>query len=333
MKVNREDLITCLKKANVSDILHFSGKSVRSGNLSFQVEVPLPGELDLSCVVSGKPLLDMLKMMRAEEVEIVLRRGKLHITSAGLKMDFKVFKDITPLMKLPITDPEVEIKDLENFIAGMKSSSVCVSKDGADKALCGVRVMGKHMYACDKFRIFRYSLEEEVSIEGSIPLSFIKVVDGIDLTGGKIYAGTRITLETADGTTITSSLLSDDYPDLSRMFPDSDPVTVSFKGDRILDVLAKHGKYQRKVDIGSQEFEVMLTGAQCTIVSESELGVLQETLEMDTDIGNKEIGFFANPVLFDGVEKERTSFDFYPEDGVVMFKYGNSEYLIRTREE
>jgi len=333
MKVSRNELIACLKRVIIGDTLYFDGRTVRSGHLSFQVETPLPGELDLSCVVSGKPLLDMLKTMRADEVEIVLRRGKLHITSDGLKMDFKTFKDAMPLNKVPITDPLVDVGDLEKFVAGLKASSVCVSKDEADRALCGVRAMGEFLYACDKFRIFRHKLEEKVTLDGSVPLPFIKAIGGMDLNGGKIYAGTRINFEAADGTVITSSLLSDDYPDLRRLFPDSEPVTISFNGDRILDVLAKHGKYQKKVDIGAQEFEVMLTGTQCTIVSESELGVLQETLEMDADIGDREIGFFANPVLFDGVEKECTSFDFYSEDGVVMFTYGQSEYLIRTREE
>jgi len=232
--------------------------------------------------------------------------------------------------------PLVDIKDVAKFIDALSVSSVCVSKDEADRALCGVRPMGEYLYSCDKFRMFRHQLYEPVKLNGSVPLSFIKavgVIPRIDLEGGKLYAGTRISFESLDGTVVTSSILCDDYPDLSRMFPVSDPVTISFNGDRILDVLAKHAKYQRKVDIGDQEFEVMLTGNQCTIVSESDLGILQETLEIDTDIGNKEIGFFANPVLFDGVEKECTSFDFYPEDGVVMFTYGQSEYLIRTREE
>jgi DNA polymerase III sliding clamp (beta) subunit (PCNA family) len=147
-----------------------------------------------------------------------------------------------------------------------------------------------------------------------------------------MHAGSRISFVGSDGTCVTSSLLTGDYPDLSVLFPKSDPVEISFNGECILDVLGKHGKYQRKVDIGDQEFSVTMTENQCTIVSESEMGMLQETLEMGTDIGSREIGFYANPVLFDGVDKDCTSFTFYPEDGVVMFTYEKSEYLIRTRE-
>jgi len=333
MKVSRDELIACLKKVIICDTLHFDGRVVRSGNLSFQLEAPLPGELDLSCVVDGKPLLDMLKMMNGDEVEVVLRRGKLLVTSGGLKVDFKLLQDAMPLTKIPLTDAPVEIQDLESFVMGLRRSAVCVSKDEADGSLCGVRIVGSKMYACDKFRIFRYSLEEEMRLDGSIPLSFIKAVQGADLKGGKLHLGTRISFVAADGAMITSSLLAGDYPDLARMFPESEAVTVSFKDECILGVLGKHGKYQSKVDIGAQEFEVAMTENQCTIVSESNIGLLQETVEMDYDIGNKEVGFFANPVLFDGVEKECTSFDFYPEDGIVMFTYGQSEYLIRTREE
>lgn len=332
MKVNRKELIACLKPMVSMGNLYFDGHVVRSGSLNFQIESPLPGGLNLTCVVPGKPILDMLKEMPEDEVEIANRRSKLYFACGGVKVDFKLLKDEVPLIRIPLPEDSIEVENLEELVEGLRSASVCASKDEADGPLCGVRAIGSKLYACDKFRIFRYSLNEGIVIEGSIPLSFIKMLSGLKVKGGKLYGGTRISFQGEDGIVVTSSLLAGDYPDLARMFPDSDPVVISFGGNQISAVLAKHCRYQSKVDIGEQELEVMLHGNECTIVSNSELGILQETLEMETNIGDKEIGFFANPVLFDGVEKKCTACEFYPENGIVMFVSGSSEYLIRTKE-
>lgn len=332
MKVNRKELIGCLKVVSSLGDLHFDGALVRGGSFNFQVEVPLPSGLELTCVVPGKPVLDILKTMSADDVDIVSRRNKLHLESGGIKVDFKVLQDVVLLKKIPLTDDPILVKKLSALVSGLTAACVCVSKDELDGPLCGVRPIGSFLYSCDKFRIFRYVLEEEIKVSGSIPISFIKALSGLGEVEGTLYCGTRITFVGVDGTTITSSLLMGDYPDLSRMFPSFDPVTISFGGEQIVSVLSKHGKYQSKVDIGDQEFEVLLHENQCTITSESNLGLLQETLEMGVNIGDREIGFFVNPVLFDGVEKRCTSCDFYPEDGIVMFVSGPSEYLIRTKE-
>jgi DNA polymerase III sliding clamp (beta) subunit (PCNA family) len=281
--------------------------------------------------VPGKPLLDLLKCVSDVEVELESRRKTLKVTSGGMKAKLNISTDSVTDMPTASGGP-IEVEDLSGLIVGMTTCVVGASKDELDGALCGVCVAGKYIYACDKFRIVRYELSEEVDLQKSIPVPFVKAIKNLGKNGGRLYCSSRLTFVSNDGAIITSSLLKGAYPDLSHMFPKSDPVKISFGGKPIVSSLEKHRMYQSGVSLGDQELEFMVTGTKCTILSEGDLGTLKEEVEIDADFGEEELGFFVNPALFEGVEKTCTSFDFYADEGVVMFTSGPASYLLRTRE-
>lgn len=336
MAVNRKDLIECLKATlpalKSGGCFHFNENSVLASSGNLRIEVPIPWLSGLYCTVPGKPVLDLLKCLDAELVELEARRSTLKVSSGGLKAKLKLGSESISDMPKAAGDP-IEIADLEDLVTGLVVCSIGVSKDDMDGSLCGVCVAGKYLYASDKFRIVRYELKDAVDLQCSIPAPFIKALSKLSKHGGDIYHSSRLSFLGGDGTVITSSLLKGAYPDLSHMFPKSDPVTISFGDKPIVSSLEKHKMYQSGVDFGDMELEFHITGNTCSILSEGGLGTLKEEVEIDTDFGEEELGFFVNPALFDGVEKTCTSFDFHAEEGAVMFNSGPASYLIRTREE
>ena len=336
MSVDRKELIQCLTAMlpalKSGGSFHFVGDKVQVSSGDIQIEAPLPGLHDaLYCSVPGKPLMDLLKCSDAERVELDARRNTLKVVAGGLKAKLKISTDSIASIPSASGDP-IEVGDLEDLIAGLKVCSIGVSKDDMDGVLCGVCVAGKYLYASDKFRIVRYELQNEVDMQCSIPVSFIKAIGKLGKHGGKIYHSSRLTFAGEDGAVITSSLVKGAYPDLSHMFPKSNPVKISFGEKPIVTSLEKHRVYQSGVSLGDQELEFFITGTMCSIISEGGIGTLKEEVEIDSDFGDKELGFFVNPALFEGVEKTCTSFDYHAEEGTVMFNSGPASYLIRTRE-
>lgn len=338
MSVNREELIQCLTTTlpalKSGGCFHFVDNCVRASSGEIQIEVPLPGNLDLllNCSVPGKPLLDLLKCVDDEEVELESRRSSLKVVSGGLKAKLKISTDVIVPDTSQAFGDAIAVGDLQELITGLGTCLIGVSKDEMDGPLCGACVAGNHIYACDKFRIVKYDLSEGIDLQWSIPASFIKAIKKLGKHGGTLHCSSRLTFVSNDGAVITSSLLKGAYPDLSHMFPKSDPVNISFGGKPIVSSLEKHKMYQSGVSLGDMELEFVISGKTCTILSEGGLGTLKEEVEIDSDFGDDEWGFFVNPALFDGVEKTCTSFDYYAEEGVVMFVSGPASYLVRTRE-
>jgi hypothetical protein len=111
--------------------------------------------LKINGAVSAMPLINILRKMKEDEIEIEIGEGELLIKGNGRKSGIRMEKSIV----LPIDsidEPEKWHKLPDDFTEGLKYVSPCAGKDESSFALTCIHIHPNWLEACDNMQVSRY---------------------------------------------------------------------------------------------------------------------------------------------------------------------------------
>lgn len=192
-------------------------------NEDISCKSPLPiketSELD-SVVVKAKAMLDLLRTMTQDTIDLAVDDNTLHIygkkgnESAGLRIE----RDIA----LPIDNVEVPtewIKLNQNFIDGVALVQECAGKDSSKFNQTCVHIHPEWVEACDGLQMARYNLNTKVKTPILIRQANIRhIITAKGMPRMLRFAVTSkwIHFTNDDGLVMSIRYHKDEYPDMSR---------------------------------------------------------------------------------------------------------------------
>ncbi|MHA1591478.1 MAG: hypothetical protein ACTSUP_03305 [Candidatus Heimdallarchaeaceae archaeon] len=342
MKVNRKNLVNCLKKVFpvlVSNpivpeygFFHIQNDLIWSTDGEVIIISPLQEKTGIECSVPGISFLHLLESLKKDDIEIKQDAGQLHVMSGKkVKASFAVF-EVGEMPQIHVTSKIVSVpEELSRFVEGAGFCRFVVSKDRTAGALCGVRVQEGKMFASDRYRILRYILSKSFSdISCTLPLKFVDILVKYKKEIKTVAHAEDVMFiaKLEDGTTISSSLLSGEYRDVEEFFPCSEVFQEVKFGKDIGEILDRHIEFLREIHSLDKEIEVNIQKDICVLVTEAgTLGDLKE--EMSASCTDKEVKFTMNPLLLKDLVKICPTFKYFPEEEVILFEKDELSCVIK----
>lgn len=336
MKVNKTDLLNCLKKVSPAlgkegafSCFHFDKGKVYAYNGIVSIMSSF-GDEDISFAVPGKKFMKLVKSIKSKEIELRVRRNTLRLMTDSVTAEFNLHE--VGSTDLVVSEDMIDVANFDDLIEGLTICGAIVSRDEMDGALCGVHVDNGMLYATDKFRMVKRALKSSLGHSCTIPKQFVDIASKFSKSKEvKIGFTEAAVVMKFDDVYVSTCTLGRKYPDLDGYFPQDDSsMEISFQ-ESIKSILKKHNDYQDAVDIGNRELEFLINGDECIIISHAEgTGCLKEKITLASPV-EKEWAFFVNPIMFDGVD-DCESFDYYPSQGILMIFSNSCECMIRLRE-
>ena len=228
MKIERENLINVLESVlpgvspqdvvEQSSCVVFNDDQVVTFNDEIACTMALPDGFKLTGAVVAQPLIDLLRKMPDEVIDVTLGDSGdlLLIKGKGRKGELRMESEIL----LPIggvDTPDKWAKIDPHFIEAMDIAYNCTdtSKDASFMLKC-VHVTPDHVEACDNFQLLRYPVKTGVNTKTLIrrdSVKFIKTMDVVELGETQTW----MHFKTARGLVLSCRRYPDEYPNLSDM--------------------------------------------------------------------------------------------------------------------
>lgn len=343
MKIDREKLVEALGRvmpaigksdsAPVFQCVEFRKLSLvaSDGVVVILTQMHKEANPGISCFVPAQQLVTLLHSIPDDKVSIEHKGSRLIVKSekGKIKGKFNVLDEKTH-EDVPEYKATNNSKKLSVFLDALNFCRYNVSHDDAAGQFCGVRVAGAKVTSTDQYRISKYSLDSKVvSSPCTIPIDFINLmlkyrseILNVRLEGNRFVACLK------NGTVMCASLLAGDYPDLEDKFPDGDTefVFVEFP-ETIKLVLDRHIEFLRGATLTSKYIEVTIDGNVCTIVSRTEYGELEESVDLLQDVGVDKFSFCIDPAFWKDVCA--ICYEFNYADGKILFLTDRLSYLCQ----
>lgn len=276
--------------------------------LSLRTTLAAQVEGDSSVAVPGKLLVDLVRLLPAAEVTIEYRpeEGVAHISSGSYSSKINVFS-AEDFPRLPATDPAPHTLATASLLETVDRVARSASKDESRPVLTGIQVRFEgttlHMAATDSYRLSFKSTELERSgpeLEAIIPARAL-----IELS--RIAAGTEsITLGVNENTVVfgagdtwlTTRRIDGQFPDVTRLLPESFEIEVDLPRSELRDVVRRAGV----MALRNAPLRLRFAEGELTVSAQSQdIGETTESLPAAYTGEPLEIGFNAE-FLADGVD-------------------------------
>lgn len=183
MKINRNELLNTLMA--VQPGLDSKGLIQQSQDFVFlegevityngQVSVSAITDIDFDFSVGAKKLIDFLKKLKDEELEIELVDGEVQFTGVQTAAGLKIREDV--LTPFESVDQIGDFEELpEHFWDAVKVCCSCAADSHQRPQLTCVCLNGDRMVATDGFRLCTYQFEEDCLPETLIPASEARII-------------------------------------------------------------------------------------------------------------------------------------------------------------
>jgi len=190
MKINREELLTCLQKVApalgtnllVPEFLRFrfcDGR-VMATDGSISMVTNLSDGSDLDCSIPGATLLSVLKGLSQEEVEITV--VELKDGGSAAQIETNKVEASFPLsnakvwLTIPDYAKEQFAKFPKEFPDALRFCRFSVSQDETSGPLRGVHIDGAYVYGTDGMRIARHKLGQKAKQSITIPPKCVDIL-------------------------------------------------------------------------------------------------------------------------------------------------------------
>ncbi len=226
MKINRQELLNVLEivkpglanKEMIEQSTSFAfidGKVV-TYNDEISISHPVNG-LEITGTIPAQELYQFLKKSKKDEIEIMVDKSEVCISSGKEKAGFALTQEIyLPLDSLKISDSWK--KTPEKLIEAIKFCIPSCSTDMSRPILTCVNVRNDGLIeASDGYRLARYQIEKLPVNTFLLPVSSAKnliTLNIIEIAGGEGW----IHFHTAEGTIFSSRIFTDKYPDTEHLF-------------------------------------------------------------------------------------------------------------------
>lgn len=252
MKVMRKDLLDAIDKIKAgiadddavaqADSIYFNGTSMIAFNDDVMVEVPMA--IPVVGVVKADKFIDLIKKIKVDEIDVDVVDGEMRIKAkrvvSGLTLESEVKMGYASAGK-----PEKWYPIPKSMFEGLKMCAMTAAQDTVVLLLNCVRIKGRIIESCDRFRLTRWKMDKEAEqvFEDQIliPARSAAILSkyGLKELGfviRKKKAESWIHFR-GDGITLACHLFGGDYPDLSK-FAVTGKVEIDFP-DGLADALQK----------------------------------------------------------------------------------------------
>jgi len=279
--------------------------------LSLRTRLTARIEGDSSVVVPGKLLVDLARLLPAAEVTIEYKPedGAVHVSSGSYSSKLNVFA-AEDFPRLPTIDPSRHTIATASLLETVDRVARSASKDESRPVLTGIQVRFEGtrllMAATDSYRLSFKETELEAAgpdLEAIIPARALAEL-------GRIAAGTEtvelgvnentVVFGTGD-TWLTTRRIDGQFPDVSRLLPESFEIEVDLPRAELRDVVRRAGV----MALRNAPLRLRFAEGELTISAQSQdVGETSESLPAAYTGEPLEIGFNAE-FLADGVESVR----------------------------
>lgn len=177
MKIARDELLKILEISKMavagSDHLEQLGHFIFGGEnlITFnnRLLIYYPFQTDFQCSVDSDLFFKQLQKYTTEEIEIELKKNRLHINGTlekaklaiQLEQDKEIFNIIDSIREEQLNVEYVDVP--EDFVQGIDLCSYSASKNAADGTLCCICISGTTIMSCDNYRATQYTLDAPMS--------------------------------------------------------------------------------------------------------------------------------------------------------------------------
>jgi DNA polymerase III sliding clamp (beta) subunit (PCNA family) len=320
---------------------HFRKDIVYATDGAFSLFRTLKYDTGLDCSVFGTPFLNTLHNIHADTLDLVQEENKLILSTKKIEGEFTIVGN-PDSMKLPeYQEPDGFLLD-PVMITALGKSVFAASRDESQGVNCGVCVKEDYVYATDRFRIFRYKIEDGIIAKAMrdliLPVKLIAVMK-------KLCKGKELLKIVKDEKTddkkiviffdtmvLEGSILSGNYPKVQTWFQDlTDLMEINYDKSHLLDVLERHIAFQKNVIDIDKKIVVTISEDESFIqTSDPDIGNLNEEVEIKA--GSNSITFSINPIFLKQVVADGDHLTYSPSQELIKICSDSFEYLAKVME-
>lgn len=189
MRINRASLLAVLE--SVQPGLTHRDQLEQSSCFGFQDGMVYTLNEEISCrrksplkisgAVQAKPLLDILRLLHEEDLEVDLEDGFLLVRGKGRKAKIRTQAEL--LMPLEKVEEASDWKKLhEDFSDAVYVAQQCVGKDASNYIATCIHIHPKYIESCDNCQALRFKIKTKVAEPMLVRGSSIKHINGLDMT-------------------------------------------------------------------------------------------------------------------------------------------------------
>lgn len=338
MKINREQFVEVLGKVSpalgssvlVPEFQYFQiqGDHIQATDGVVIIDSMFLADTGLECSIP-KEVLTLLTSLDTEEVDLVVKDGKLGVRTTKLEGEFAVL--VPPKFQQLSSIKLIDSKLIDDVVEGLGFCRFVASRDLASGPKCGVQINGDTIFSTDRYRVMKWNLNGDTGVVCSVPIKFIDLLKRNQSRISKLGYAENETLVTIldDGTYISTCLLKGEYPKLLQYFPDSaEYKQVEFGGSLTL-AIDRHLVLLKDVNPSDREMVVGIKEGICTLTSKvPERSNLVE--HIDVKMGkDSEIGFSVNPTFLQEISRRCSNFKYY-DNGLILFETDKLQYVMRA---
>ena len=279
--------------------------------LSLRTTFEAQVEGDSSVVVPGKLLVDLARLLPAAEVTIEYRPedGVVHVSSGSYSSKLNVFA-AEDFPRLPAIEPARHTIATASLLDTVDRVARSASKDESRPVLTGIQVRfeGKKLFmaATDSYRLSFKETELETEgpeLEAIIPARALAELARIAAGTETVELGVNentVVFGTGD-TWLTTRRIDGQFPDVSRLLPESFDIEVDLPRAELRDVVRRAAV----MALRNAPLRLRFADGELTVSAQSQdVGETSESLPAGYTGEPLEIGFNAE-FLADGVESVR----------------------------
>ncbi len=279
--------------------------------LSLRTTLVAEVEGDSAVVVPGKLLVDLARLLPATEVTIEYRpdEGVVHISSGSYSSKLNVFA-AEDFPRLPVIEPSRHAIATPSLLETVERVARSASKDESRPVLTGIQVRfeGKKLFmaATDSYRLSFKETELETEgpeLEAIIPARALAELSRIAAGTETVELGVNentVVFGTGD-TWLTTRRIDGQFPDVSRLLPESFEIEVDLPRAELRDVVRRAAV----MALRNAPLRLRFAEGELTISAQSQdVGETHESLPAAYTGEPLEIGFNAE-FLAEGVESVR----------------------------
>ena len=223
MKLNRQSFLAAVE--SVLPGVANANEAEQTSCIAFQKDKLFTFNDEVSCTanfkcgfegaIQAKALLELLRGLKADEIEADVKSGELLVTAKGIKAGLTLEKEII----LPIDSIVMpkKWKSLNaNFIKAINMVHHCVSTDDSQFVLTCVHVTGDFVETMDNYQLSRYKVHTDIKKPMLIRGSSLRNISAAKVTEfGE--AKNWVHFRNEDGLLFSCRRHKDEFPDITKL--------------------------------------------------------------------------------------------------------------------
>ena len=275
----------------------FAGDTLRATDGLTMIQVKLPESTGLDCCIPAPKFRKLLDTLSGDEINIEQDGDDVKVKAGKVRAKYKALIEPGLLDNLDFEVNDWKPMD-KPLIRAIKLARFAASLDASRGPLCGILLDTGGVLASDGFRI-AHAKPLEATLAGDPFVLTLDLAAQVDKYSDKITGWARkddiIYFRIGDDTIVAGKRVVGQYPDALEFLEQAKDLAdqVVFP-EATRESLSRHLEQQADVPELDRDVEIKLAGNELTISSGSTGYSLEETLELDGEVGSK-IRFKIHP--------------------------------------